>query len=186
MALVATAFGTQRLMRAYGLQPDLFVMANVFTRGSDGLCMAYAKGAPEAVASLCRLSGQRLAAIRAHADALAHEGIRVLAVARAAVSQSAQLPESVRKLPLEFVGLIGFSDLVRPNVPGAVAECQSAGIRVLMITGDYPATAKAIARQSGLKTNEVVSGAQIATMTDAELAAVVSTIDLFARIQPSQ
>ncbi len=183
---VATAFAEQRLLRAYGLQPDLFVMANVFTRGSDGQCTAYAKGAPEAVALLCGVSEQQLAAIRSHADALAHEGIRVLAVARGAVSQSAPLPQSLRELPLEFVGLIGFSDPVRANVPDAVAECRSAGIRVLMITGDYPATAQAIARQSGLKATGIVSGAQMAAMTDAEMATVVRTVDLYARIQPSQ
>ncbi len=183
---VVGILGERRLIRAYGLQPDLPVMANVFTHGSDGQCMAYAKGAPEALAQLCELPEHRLARIRVQTDILAGEGIRVLGVARGAVAQGAQFPDSVRGLALEFVGLIGFSDPVRANVPGAVAECQSAGIRVLMITGDYPTTAHAIARQAGLRSTEVVSGAEIASMTDEQLATVVRTVDIYARIQPTQ
>jgi Ca2+-transporting ATPase len=174
------------LIRAYGLRPDLFVVANVLAPKFGGDHLVYAKGALEAIATLSGLSRQRLAAVNAQADQLGRDGIRVLGVAHGRVSPATALPDSPRDFTLEFMGLVGFSDPLRANVPAAVSECQSAGIRVLMITGDYPVTAQAIARQAGLRTTAVVSGADIAAMSDEQLAVAVATVDLYARVQPTQ
>ncbi len=184
-------FARLEIVKSYGLRPDLFAVANILS--GEGLRgrVAYAKGALEAIAELCHLSPDRLARLRTQADALAREGIRVLGVARTSESRPGLapahgLPESLRALDFELVGLIGFADPLRANVPAAVAECRSAGIRVVMITGDYPATAAAIARQAGIESTQVLSGADFEAMSDAELAAHVKSTSIFARIQPAQ
>ncbi len=81
---------------------------------------------------------------------MAQEGLRVLGVAKASFKKT-DLPHEQHDFAFSFLGLIGFADPVRPNVPGAVKECYSAGIRVVMITGDYPLTAQNIGRQIGLR-----------------------------------
>jgi Ca2+-transporting ATPase len=169
---------------AYGLRPDLFAVADVYD-GAGG-ATAYAKGALEAIAELCRLPPDRLDASRAQTDALANDGIRVLAVAATKPFDAAGgLPETPRGLPFEFVGLLGFADPLRAEVPAAVAECRSAGVRVVMITGDYPATARAIAAQAGIGTDLLTSD-DLAAMTDGALAERLKSVTVLARIRPQQ
>src|SRR5450755_4243004 len=177
------------LVRAYGLRPDLFAVANVLADGPGGALTAYAKGALEAIAELCHLAAGEMPAIRAQVDALAQSGVSVLGVAktaRLAVTSPQELPETPRGMDFEYLGLIGFADPLRANVPAAMAECRSAGIRVLMITGDYPATASAIGSQAGLDSTEVLSGDAIESMSDELLAERVKTTCIFARIRPNQ
>jgi Ca2+-transporting ATPase len=140
-----------------------------------------AKGAPEAIADLC----PRRATLLTSADAMAAAGLRVLGVARAAFSGSAW-PGTQQDFAFEFLGLVGLADPLRASAAPAVAECRSAGIRVIMITGDYPATARAIACQAGLDGAEVMTGGQLDHLSDAELAARVRTANVFARIMPEQ
>ncbi len=178
---------THSLIRAYGLRPDLFAVANVIA-GPEGT-RAYAKGALEAIGELCRLSPDRMTGIQTQMEDLAGRGIRVLGVARSSfigTTQSSQLPDSLRGFDFEYIGLIGFADPLRANVPSAVAQCRSAGIRVVMITGDYPATARAIGLQAGLDAVQVLSGDQIEAMDDARLADLVNSTSIFARIRPNQ
>lgn len=180
---------SRTLVRAYGLRPDLFVVANVLADGPGGALTAYAKGALEAIAELCHPGAEEMSAIRAQMDSLAQSGVRVLGVARTAklaVTSPQELPETPRGMKFEYLGLIGFADPLRATVPAAVAECRSAGIRVLMITGDYPATASAIGSQAGLDSTEVLSGDAIDSMSDELLAERVKTTCIFARIRPNQ
>jgi len=122
----AERFAQHRLVRAYGLRPDLFAVANVVS-GDDDKNTAYAKGALEAIAELCKLPADRLAEIGKQVDALADEGVRVLALAKASnVAKEQDLPETPRGLDFTYVGLIGFADPLRANVPAAIAECRSA------------------------------------------------------------
>ena len=86
----------------------------------------------------------------------------------------------------EFLGLVGLADPLRPSVPDAVSECRSAGIKVVMITGDYPATARAIARQAGLDAEDLVTGEELEQLSEAALAQRVRTATVFARIMPEQ
>ena len=186
------SFGQRTLIRAYGLRPDLFAVANVMTGSGDkkdGSGTAYAKGALEAIAELCHLPADRLAAISEQVNRLAADGVRVLAVATAKVANAAQeenLPETPRGFEFEYSGLIGFADPLNSRVPAAVAECRTAGIRVVMITGDYPATACAIAKQAGIDATEVLSGDDLEAMPDEQLAQRVKTTSIFARIRPEQ
>ncbi|MEO8679859.1 MAG: cation-translocating P-type ATPase [Vicinamibacterales bacterium] len=174
------------LVRAYGLGPELLAMSQVWqaTGGRDNWVVA-AKGAPEAIADLCHLGGAALAALTVSVDAMAADGLRVLGVARAGLTGPA-LPDTQHEFAFELLGLVGLADDVRASVPAAVAQCRSAGIRVVMITGDYPATARAIARQAGLDAADLVTGLELEALTDADLAGRVRTATVFARIMPEQ
>ncbi|HEY0848576.1 MAG TPA: cation-translocating P-type ATPase [Bradyrhizobium sp.] len=174
----------RQLAQSYGLRPDLLAMTNAW-RGSGSECTVAAKGAPETIGVLCHMGAGELAELRQRVDALAREGLRVLGVARAAADRN-DLPESQRDFAFRFCGLIGFADPLRPEVKDAVGECRSAGIRVVMITGDYPATASAIAAQAGLDYARILTGAEITGMDDVALAGSARGQTAFARIAPDQ
>jgi P-type Ca2+ transporter type 2C len=174
------------LVHAYGLRPDFLAMSHVWRAagGSQELIIA-AKGAPEAIADLCRLTGAGRAALTDAVDGMAAEGLRVLGVARA-VHCGPSLPGSQRDFAFEFLGLVGLADPLRPVVVDAVKECRSAGVRVVMITGDYPATALAIARQAGLDVANVITGEELAKTSAENLSKRVKAATVFARIMPEQ
>ncbi|HNG60446.1 MAG TPA: cation-translocating P-type ATPase, partial [Cellvibrionaceae bacterium] len=172
------------LLQGFGLRPELFATTQILRLAHEPHPQAFSKGALEAIALLCRLSADELGALRAQADTLAAEGMRVLAVGRAV--SGAAMPASPGELEFSCLGLLAFADPLRETVPAAVAECQSAGIRVVMITGDYPTTARAIARQAGLLPSDVLSGEELERLTDVQLAERVKTISIFARIRPQQ
>jgi len=175
-----------KLVHAYGLRSGLLAMSHVWQAADDGQeFVVAAKGAPEAIAGLCHLSATDLATLTKSMDAMAAEGLRVLGVARASFAGQAW-PDSQHDFAFEFLGLAGLADPMRSSVPEAVSDCRSAGIKVMMITGDYPATAKAIARQAGLDAEDVVTGEELEKLSDAELARRVRTAAVFARIMPEQ
>ena len=134
---------------------------------------------------LCHLRATELAALTRSMDAMAAEGLRVLGVARASFAGQTW-PDSQHDFAFEFLGLVGLADPMRSSVPEAVSDCRSAGIKVVMITGDYPATARAIARQAGLDAEDVVTGEELEKLGDTELARRVRTVTVFARIMPEQ
>ena len=182
------SFSQYTLVHAYGLRPDLFAVANVMRDNKNQSATIYAKGALETICELCHLSAAQLKSINQQAEALANKGIRVLGIAQAKLSTS-QLktsPKSLREFSFEYIGIIGFADPLRANVPAAVAECHAAGIRVVMITGDYPMTAQAIGQQAGLDSANVINGDAIETMTDEALTVALKTTSIFARIRPNQ
>jgi len=179
--LAATA--RPRLLRSYGLRPDLLAMTNVWQLGE--ICFAAAKGAPEAIAELCHLGDAERAAMKTLIDAMGQRGMRVLGLARAEVT-AATLPETQRGFAFTFLGLAGLTDPLRAGVPEAVAQCRSAGIRVVMITGDYPATARAIADAAGIDGAHILTGAEIDGLDDAALNEHLTSVGVFARILPQQ
>ncbi len=174
------------LAHAYGLRPELLAMAQVWQEPGRGApYIVAAKGAPEAIAVLCHLDSVRIAEVRRAADDMAARGMRILGIARASFAGS-QWPSTQRDFDFEFLGLIGLADPLRPTVPAAVEECRSAGIRVVMVTGDYPTTARAIAEQAGLEIGKVTAGNEIEAISDVELAERVRNTTVFARIMPEQ
>ena len=173
------------LIRQYGLRPGLLAMTNVWQSRSDAGVMACAKGAPETIAALCHLNPERLAWLHEAVNEMGREGVRVLGVARAVVRER-DLPETQHGFDFDFVGLVGFTDPLRANVPAAVSECRAAGVRVVMITGDYPATAQAIAERAGLESSGAMSGEELARLDGAALADRIATVNVFARIMPEQ
>ncbi len=174
------------LEREYPLAPGLLAVSHAWRTGDGDAVVIASKGAPEAIADLCHLDAARHEALAAAVVALASRGLRVLAVARG-VARAGDLPEKHHDLALEPVGLLGFEDPLRPAVPTAVAECRTAGVRVVMITGDYPATARSIARQAGLEAGEtVLTGPELDRLSDADLARRVRSVNVFARVVPEQ
>jgi P-type Ca2+ transporter type 2C len=152
----------------------------------DGAEVVACKGAPETVARLSKLEPAALDALRLEIDSLASRGIRLLAVARGARKGPGELPDEVADLGLGFLGLVGFADPLRESVPQAVRDCHAAGIRVVMITGDHPTTARSIAAQAGLLAGTTLTGTEIAALDDAALRARVREAAIFARISPDQ
>jgi Ca2+-transporting ATPase len=177
--------GEWPLEREYGLTPELPALSRVW-RSEDGRAIVAAKGAPEAIAALCRLDGARHAALLGRVEALALRGLRVLAVASGELDGAAT-PESPRELELVFEGLLAFEDPLRAGVPAAVASARDAGIAVVMVTGDYPATALAIAREAGIDAGGgALTGTELDALDDAGLRAAARRLRVFARIRPEQ
>ena len=173
------------IARQYGLRPDLLAVTQAWCApGSDHATIA-AKGAPEAIAMLCQIAGAELEQLHFAIKDMADRGLRVLAVAEAEHA-GGPWPDSPKGFRFRFLGLVGLIDPIRPGVPEAVAELRGAGIRVVMVTGDHPLTAGSIARAAGLDAGGVLTGAELAAMTDAELRAAVQTCNVFARILPQQ
>jgi Ca2+-transporting ATPase len=180
------------LAHTYPLSHEQLSVAHVWqAQGTDGYVVA-AKGAPEAIAEICALDAAQRAEIRAQVAKMAGQGLRVLAVASGTLSpvhggDRRAWPTSQRELRLRFLGLTGLADPIRPAVPAALKECYAAGIRTVMITGDYAGTAQAIARQIGLAHPEaVVTGPELDALTDAQLRERVAQVNIFARVVPEQ
>ncbi|HET7811904.1 MAG TPA: cation-translocating P-type ATPase [Steroidobacteraceae bacterium] len=177
-----------QLLREYPLRTGLLAVTRVWRRDAGHGATAHlvaAKGAPESIARLCRLDEAATARQQARVEALAANGMRVLAVARAVAREP--LPDSPLQFEFRYLGLVGFRDPLRESVPAAVAECRAAGIRVVMITGDFPATARAIAAQAGIDGGgATVTGTELESLDDAALARRVRDAAVFARIAPAQ
>jgi Ca2+-transporting ATPase len=171
------------LRHSYPLQPALLAMTQVWQTGSG--FVAAAKGASETIAELCHLQADKIEAVRRDVATLAAQGLRVLAVAQATWPTEAW-PETQHEFDFRFIGLIGLADPLRPEVPAAVQTCTGGGIRVVMITGDHPATALTIAKQAGIMGDAVMTGAEMASLDDAQFRALLPGINIFARIMPEQ
>jgi Ca2+-transporting ATPase len=174
----------------YALSPEMLAMTRVYADSEPLRYLLAAKGAPEAVVALCHLPEAQRQAIQRQVEAMAARGLRVLAVARGtwrASTPDAAWPHSQHDFDFSLLGLIGFADPPRPAVAAAIAECRAAGVRVLMLTGDHPATASAIARQVGLSERPgVITGSEIADLDDTHLRQRLQQIDICARLQPEQ
>ncbi|MBI3854887.1 MAG: cation-translocating P-type ATPase [Planctomycetes bacterium] len=174
------------LVREYPLAPELLALSRVWKSPAGNDYVIAAKGAPEAIVDLCHLDAARAERIAADVSAAAARGLRVLGVARARFSPP-QLPPQQHDFDFEFSGLAGFEDPVRPTVPDALRECAAAGIRTVMITGDYPGTALSVAGKIGLAHDgEVLTGAELDRLTEEELRGKVRRVNLFARVVPEQ
>lgn len=159
-----------QLAREYELSAELMAMTHVWLDPGRPHYVVASKGAPEAIADLCHLSTSERRDIETRSKALAEQGLRVLGVAKGAYPLGMVWPGLQHEFDFEFIGLVGLQDPVRQNVPDAVAACQRAGIRVVMITGDHPTTATAIARQVGIVAEDVY-----ARITPEQKLAIVNT-----------
>lgn len=169
--------------RTWPLRPQLMAFVQLWRRGADGVLAA--KGAPEAVFSLCALSEAKVAELQSVTDDFAHDGFRVLGVASA--QTDAGFDGEPADLTFDFAGLVAFVDPLRADVPVALREAQGAGIKVAMITGDHPATARAIAEAAGIDTSGgVLTGADIAELSRPMLRQAVRRVGVFARVSPDQ
>ncbi len=158
---------------------------------TNGKLKAYAKGAPEVLLKDCDflmtangvvpLGGDGKDNLLEVAKSMAGDALRVLAIA---AKHNATIEDA--QTGMTFLGLVGMIDPPRPEAKNAIAICEQAGIRPVMITGDHPVTAQAVARELGLlKTGRVVTGAELEEMEDEQLQREVETIDVYARVSPA-
>ena len=175
------------IAKTYPLHPDLLATSQIWraTKRQAPSVIVASKGAPEAIVDLCHLDAIHADIVRDAATALAADGLRVLGIAKATFARDAH-PQSQQEFDFSFLGLVGLADPLRPGVRGAVAACRTAGIRVVMITGDHPATARAIARQAGISDDDVLTGHTMLALDDQQLLEKARDTSIFARIMPEQ
>lgn len=172
------------IVSVHPLTRDLLATCLVWKSEGAVDFIAATKGAPEAVLSLCGVSGEQANKILRQAHTLAGRGFRLLGVGRARISK---IYDSQTEIPFEWLGLIGFEDPVREEVPRAMSLCREAGIRVYMMTGDYPETARIIAEKAGFElTHKVLTGSEIESMPDDDLSDCLNGVRVFARLRPEQ
>lgn len=160
------------LQKEYSVSNGGFYKAGLY-KTPKGQYFVGAKGAPEAIFGLCELSENKKHELLSKVQEMSERGLRVLAGCKGVDDK------------YEFLGLIGFSDPVRDGVSKAVQNCYTAGIRVIMITGDYPGTAVSIATQIGLENSQVyLTGSDLEKMKHSDLREALKTVNVFARIQP--
>jgi Ca2+-transporting ATPase len=169
----------------YPLSDHLLVVAHAWRLSEGAAITIAAKGAPEAVMHLCGMDGEPLREMTSIVQQMGEDGLRVLAVAHAEAPDADGLPDDLAALRWTFDGLVALADPLRADVPAAVEECHDAGIRVVMLTGDYPATARAIARDAGVAPlDTVLTGAELAALSEEALAERVRRTAVFARVRP--
>jgi len=174
------------MIKEYSLSKELLAMSRVFSEKSTKQKIIATKGSPEAIFELCHLNADETKRLSMAVEKLAAGGLRVLGVAKAGIKANA-LPEIQHDFKFDFIGLIGLSDPIREDVKQAVAECYQAGIRVVMITGDYPVTAQHIAMEIGLKNpDKCMTGSELESITEVELCRKINGINVFARVVPEQ
>lgn len=175
-----------KMEKEYPLTRELLAMSRVFSNTVDNKKIIAVKGAPEAIFDLCHLNQKEKNVYENAVAGMASEGLRILAVGFAQI-QSPKLPLIQHDFEFKFVGLIGLSDPIRENVPDAVKECYHAGIRVIMITGDYPVTAINIGKNIGLKNPEYcISGPDLDKLSENQLSLKIRDVNIFARVVPEQ
>lgn len=175
-----------KMVQEYPLSEHLLTMSRVWRSPDNEDYIIAAKGAPEAIADICHLTGEQVEKLSGLINTMASEGLRVIGIAKAEFKRR-ELPGEQHDFTFDFLGLIGLADPVRPGVESAVRECYDAGIRVIMITGDYPVTARSIAQQIGLKQpEEIITGQELDTLNDDDLQMLIRKVNIFARVVPEQ
>ena len=170
---------SEKITKEYAFTPETKMTGQVWD--NKLLCV---KGAYESVLPLCNLDKKKNAEIKKKIDEYSNEGFRVLAVARN--NSLKNIPNSLFEAKLTFEGLIALYDPPRFGVKTSLSECYSAGVRVIMITGDNGETAKGIAKKINLANyDEVITGNELENMSDEELFEKAKTVNIFARVYPN-
>ena len=175
-----------KLIHEYPLSKELLALSHVWNSPNEKEYVISAKGAPEAIADLCHFDKNQKDELINNIEHMSSKGLRVLGVAKAHYTKT-DLPKIQHDYPFEFVGLIGFTDPIRSTVVQSVKECYNAGVRVIMITGDYPGTAQYIAKQIGLlNPDKYLTGTDLISLNHLELRERIKDINICARVVPEQ
>ena len=178
--------GDWTLIEDYPLSHELLAMSRVWRSPDNAVRLIAAKGAAEAIVDLCHMDAERGVRIARQVEAMAANGLRVLGVARATFADAA-LPPLQHDFDFEFLGLVALEDPLRADVPRSIDECRAAGIRVVMMTGDHPATALSIARQAGISADApAMTGPELDGLAEAALQARLTDTRVFCRVRPEQ
>ena len=173
------------IIREYPLEESSLSVVHVWGDKASHLQSAVAlKGAPEAVFKLCKLDTATQTELQSTVAKFARDGLRVLGVARGTTRKD--IPESREAFDYEFLGLVALADPIREEAAPAVKLCRDAGIRVIMITGDYAETARRIGRDIGLDAENVMTGEEFADLSEAEQRQAVMSTNIFSRVIPAQ
>ncbi len=174
------------LIKEYPLSKKLLALSHVWESLDRKKIFIASKGAPEAILDLCHAGDRLKQEVLLKVKEMSKKGLRVLGVAKVEFS-GGNLPENQHDFEFEFAGLLGFVDPARLSAPGAVKEAYKAGMRVIMITGDYPGTAQFIARKIGVRNPEkYLTGESLEKMGHLELREKIKYINIFARVMPEQ
>ncbi|MDW7988190.1 MAG: cation-translocating P-type ATPase, partial [candidate division WOR-3 bacterium] len=182
---VEKIYRTNKLISDYPIEDKLLAMTRVWQTQTDYKIIAAAKGAPEAIFDLCHLAPDEVMKLKSHVNFWASAGLRIIAIAKAYFPQN-PLPKSAHDFTFEFLGLLGFEDPIRAETPAAIKECKDAGIKIMMITGDYPETALNIAQKISLAGAKLIDGETLAKLQDSELQQHLTQSTIFARIRPQE
>lgn len=176
---------TWQLVKDYPLTPEFLAVCHGW-QSPAGAKRIVIKGAPETVLPLCHLDPEAMDDAMQTVKAASARGLRLLAIAEGAWSGSGWAADP-REYEFAWLGFVALADPLRAEVPGAIAECRRAGVRVVMITGDFPGTAMAIGAQAGIAVDGgALTGAEIDAMDDDTLARAVRQSTIFARVRPEQ
>lgn len=173
------------LVHEYDLSPQLRSKTHVWRSSDRQECIVAVKGAPEAIFELCHIEGEEKKLISMALHSMADKGLRVLAVARASF-EGELWPTTQHGFNFTFLGVVGLADPVRNGIRDAVHQCYEAGIKIIMITGDYLATAKSIGEQANISSEGMLTGNELDAMSDLELQVRLKTASICARITPEQ
>ncbi|MCX6720666.1 MAG: HAD-IC family P-type ATPase [Candidatus Staskawiczbacteria bacterium] len=174
------------LIKEYPLSKNLLALSHVWQAKENNDLIIASKGAPEAVLDLCHCDNNQKQEIIQKVEEMSEKGMRVLGVAKA-LYRGSNLPDNQHDFDFEFLGLLGFIDPVRSSAADAVKEVYEAGMRVIMITGDYPGTAQYVAKKIGIKNPEkYLTGEDLEKIDHLELREKIKDVNIFARIVPEQ
>lgn len=174
------------LIQEYPLTKDLLALSHVWEDPKTKYRTLASKWSPEAIMWLCKMGNKQKKEIMKKVESMAKEWLRILGVAKVKFEWT-ELPTTQNDLHFEFIGLIGRIDPIRETVPQAIKECYTAGIRVIMITGDYPTTAQHIAKEIWLKHPEyIISGEELRNLSEKDLLKKIGKANILARIAPEE
>lgn len=173
------------LVKEYELSSACLAMTLCYSNPTSSYD-AYSKGAPETILELCQLTKEEQQQFMAQAEQMASDGLRVLGFASAHWT-STELPAQQAAFEFNFLGFIGFEDPLRKGVVHSIHRCRDAGIRVMMVTGDFPNTAKSIANQAGFNVDDlVINGSSENFEQNLKKAVHDFRYSILARINPKQ
>lgn len=175
-------YKNQQIIKEYPLEDDSLSIVHVW--GDNNIAKTVAlKGAPEAVFNLCHLDDDIKTRFENDVKKLASKGLRVIAVAKG--KAKVEMPVDRHDFKFEFLGLVGLVDPIRTEVIPAIKICKEAGIRVIMLTGDYPETAVRVAKNIGLDWQHTITGEEFEKMSEVDRAKSIKAISVFSRVRPA-
>ncbi len=172
------------IAKEYPLEETSLSVGHVWAKKDGTQTHVALKGAPEAVFTLCKLDHTKTASLQQKVAQYAKDGLRVLAVASA--KPKTVIPKTRQEYEYTLLGFVALADPIRPEAAGAVKLCRDAGIRVIMITGDYAETARRIGAEIGLDSERVITGDEFAAMSVGERDEAIKTTSIFSRVIPAQ
>jgi len=175
-------YDNQSIIKEYPVEEHSLSVVHIWGKGNIAKIVAL-KGAPETVFDLCKLNKVRKIELEADVKLLASQGLRVIAVAK---GKNINILHNNRSdFDFDFLGLVGLTDPIRKEVPAAIKICKEAGIRVIMITGDYPETAINIAKKIGLDYENIITGLEFKKLSKSDRLEIVKSVSVFSRVNPS-